>query len=76
MQPIHVALVVAALACVSDWRSRRIPNLLTFTSAIAAIACQFLIGGTSAAMTSATGWFVGIALFFQFLPSAALVPGT
>jgi prepilin peptidase CpaA len=75
MQPIHIALVVAALACVSDWRSRRIPNLLTFTSAIAAIACQFFLGGTGAAVVGATGWFVGIALFFPIFALGGLGAG-
>jgi len=70
-----MALTVAALACISDWRSRRIPNLLTFPAAFAAMACAALVGGMSAVTTSASGWLVGIALFFPFFALGGLGAG-
>jgi prepilin peptidase CpaA len=75
LQPFHLALVVAALACVSDWRSRRIPNLLTLSSALAGIVLAGLIGGAAGALTSAEGWLVGIAIFFPFFALGGLGAG-
>jgi len=75
LQPSHMALVVAAVACIADWRSRRIPNALTLSAALAAVACQALIGGTAAAATSASGWLIGVALFFPFFALGGLGAG-
>jgi prepilin peptidase CpaA len=75
MQPAHIALVVAALACVTDLRSRRIPNALTFSAALGAIACAALVDGASGVRTSATGWLVGVAIFFPFFALGGLGAG-
>jgi len=75
MQPAHMALVVASLACVSDLRTRRIPNALTFGSAIAAIAAHGAIGGADGLMTGAGGWLVGIALFFPLFALGGMGAG-
>lgn len=75
MNSSQMALVIAAIACVSDWRDRRIPNVLTISAAVAAIASQALIHGTPAATTAATGWLVGIALFFPFFALGGLGAG-
>ena len=75
IQPIHVAVVAVALACVTDLRSRRIPNALTFSAAISALACSALIGGASSAGTSAIGWLVGVSLFFPFFALGGLGAG-
>jgi prepilin peptidase CpaA len=74
-QPIYIAVVVVALACATDLRSRRIPNVLTLTSALAAIACAALFDGYASAGTSAVGWLVGIALFFPFFALGGLGAG-
>jgi len=75
IQPGHLALVVTALACVTDLRSRRIPNALTFTAAIAAIAAAAVVDGRSGAMNSASGWLVGVAIFFPFFALGGLGAG-
>src|SRR5262245_16844565 len=75
LQPSHMALVVAAVACIADWRSRRIPNALTISAALTAIGCQALIGGTGGAATSLSGWVIGIALFFPFFALGGLGAG-
>ena len=75
MQPGHLAVVVAALACISDLRSRRIPNVLTFGAALCGIAAAALVDGTAGATTSATGWLVGIAIFFPFFALGGLGAG-
>jgi prepilin peptidase CpaA len=53
-----------ALACVSDLRTRRIPNVLTVSAAGAALLFHATTGGWSAAGWSLAGLFVGALLFF------------
>ena len=61
-----VALGVGLVACVTDVRSRRIPNLLTFGAAIAAVIVHAAIGGWQGAGGALAGWAVGCALFVPF----------
>jgi prepilin peptidase CpaA len=58
------ALAVAAVAVLSDVRTRRIPNVLTFGAAGAAIAAHAIEGGLAGAATACGGWLVGAAIFF------------
>lgn len=60
---IFVAVLVV-LASVSDVRTRRIPNALTFSAAIAALMFHAVTGGWAGAGWSVAGWFVGALLFF------------
>jgi prepilin peptidase CpaA len=70
MTVFHVsAIAVAVVAAIWDLRTRRIPNVLTFGSALLAIATHAYTGGVTAAGWSLAGWFVGV-LFF--LPIFAL----
>jgi len=59
-----VALGVVFVAVVWDVSSRRIPNLLTFGSALAAIAAHAYFGGLTGLGFALLGWVVGVALFF------------
>ena len=63
------ASAVALTACLTDLRSRRIPNLLTFGGAVAALVFHLITGGLSALGWAAAGWGVGLLLF---LPIFAL----
>jgi len=58
-----VVLGVVGIAAVIDVRTRRIPNLLTFGSAAAAVVYHVWIGGIGGVVPSMSGWAVGIALF-------------
>jgi prepilin peptidase CpaA len=61
----HIVIgVVLALACISDLRTRRIPNLLTFSAAASALVFHLLTGGWSAAGWSIAGCILGALLFF------------
>ena len=62
-QHFFVAVVLVA-ACVTDFRSQRIPNLVTLPAAVAALLYHAITGGWTAAGWSLAGWFVGAALFF------------
>jgi prepilin peptidase CpaA len=61
-----VALLVGLGACVTDVRSRRIPNLLTFGAAAAGIALHSGLGGWNGFQTATMGWLAGTALFLPF----------
>jgi prepilin peptidase CpaA len=56
-------LVVAGVACVSDLRTRQIPNVLTFGAAVGAILAHGITDGLAGIGFSAGGWVVGLALF-------------
>ena len=58
-----------ALACVTDLRTRRIPNVLTFSAAAGAVLFHLATGGWQAAGSSIVGLVVGALLF---LPMFAL----
>lgn len=53
-----------ALACISDLRTRRIPNVLTFSAAVGALVFHFATGGLSAMGWSLAGLVLGALLFF------------
>jgi prepilin peptidase CpaA len=61
-QIVTVAIVAAAV--VTDLKSRRIPNALTFGAAIAAFAVHTYMTGSSGLVTALAGWLVGVAIFF------------
>jgi prepilin peptidase CpaA len=56
--------ILLALACLSDLRTRRIPNVLTISAAASAVLFHLATGGWSAAGWSVAGLFLGAALFF------------
>ena len=59
-----LALAVAVAACITDVRTRRIPNVLTVGAAIAALGVGATTGGFTGATTAVSGWLVGAAVFF------------
>jgi prepilin peptidase CpaA len=66
MSTAIIASLVALTACVTDVRTRRIPNLLTFGAAAAALVFHAVTGGGSGLGFSAAGWVVGAAVFLPF----------
>lgn len=65
MQTAYVlAIVTASIACVTDLRSRRIPNVLTFSSALAAVLFHAVNGAGPGLWQACAGWAIGIAFFF------------
>lgn len=55
---------VAIVAAVSDLRSRRLPNALTFGAAVVGVAVHFAIAGWAGLGFALTGWALGLAVFF------------
>jgi prepilin peptidase CpaA len=58
-----VGLTIASLACVTDLRTRRIPNVLTFGAALTGSVYQFASGGIDGLGHSALGWLLGAVIF-------------
>ena len=61
-----IAFGVAFIACVTDVRTRRIPNVLTFGAAALAIVFHVTTAGLAGLQTGVLGWLVGTALFLPF----------
>lgn len=57
------ATLTAGAACVTDIRTRRIPNALTFGSAATALLFHGATGGLPGLGQAVGGWSVGLALF-------------
>jgi prepilin peptidase CpaA len=60
------ALVLGIAASISDIRTRRIPNTLTFGASAVALAFFLATEGVSGLGMSVAGWCVGFALFVPF----------
>jgi prepilin peptidase CpaA len=64
MTPVHFfTLTIACVACVTDLRTRRIPNLLTFGSALAGMLYHFATGGVEGLGHAALGWLLAVIVF-------------
>ena len=66
---VLASIVSAMAACLTDLRERRIPNSLTFGSALAALVYHAYTMGLTGLGMSVAGWFLGTLLF---LPIFAL----
>jgi prepilin peptidase CpaA len=62
--PHLAALAVAVAASATDVKSRRIPNVLTFGSALVALIYHCAVGGVGGLLGAGLGWLVGVAFFF------------
>lgn len=64
--PQLAPLAIAAIACFTDLKSRRIPNLLTLTGAAGAFGLFLARDGWHGLAWSVEGWAVGLAMFMPF----------
>lgn len=71
----NAAIVVAIGAAVCDLSTRRIPNVLTFGAALAALAVRSYMDGWSGMGSALAGWLVGIACFFPFFALGGMGAG-
>ena len=72
---VVIVLSVAAVAAICDVRTRRIPNMLTFGAAAAALAAGAAQGGASGALQALAGWALGAALFFPIFALGGMGAG-
>ena len=68
-------LLTAVIAVGFDVQTRRIPNLLNFGVAAAAVAFAFISGGVHGATGALAAWLVGAALFFPFFALGGMGAG-
>jgi prepilin peptidase CpaA len=61
-----VVLVIGVTACVTDVRSRKIPNILTFGAAACGVLFHVMVHGSAGLLLSAGGWATGVLLFLPF----------
>jgi prepilin peptidase CpaA len=59
-----IVLLTSAAGCVTDLRTRRIPNVLTFGAAVLAVVFQAAQHGSAGAVAATTGWVTAAAIFF------------
>jgi prepilin peptidase CpaA len=59
-------VVISLIACVTDLRTRRIPNALTFGAALAGLVAHTAMEGATGALTAGGGWLTGLAIFLPF----------
>src|ERR1700722_13913601 len=67
--------VVAIIAGITDWRSRRIPNWLTVTALLIGIATNSWLHGWAGAKTSLLGAGLGLLLLLPFVLIRSLGAG-
>jgi prepilin peptidase CpaA len=58
------AIAIGSAACVTDLRSRRIPNVLTFGAAAVAVLFHTFAPGGAGLGFAAAGWLVGALIMF------------
>jgi prepilin peptidase CpaA len=59
-----IALLLSLVGCITDLRTRRIPNVLTFGGAAGGLAFHLARGGAGGFLYAAEGWMVGVVVFF------------
>jgi prepilin peptidase CpaA len=70
-----LAMLLAAVAGVMDWRFRRIPNWLTVPGLFIGVAANFAFGGWSGAKSSLLGAGLGLAVLLPFVVIRSLGAG-
>ena len=76
MTPFQTAaLVIGGVACVTDIRSRRVPNWLTFSAASVGVLAQSLVSVGDGPISGLVGVVAGLAVFFPFFALGGLGAG-
>jgi len=60
------AIATALAGCITDVKSRRIPNVLTFGATATALLFHLVHGGGYAMLWALAGWAVAVLLFLPF----------
>lgn len=68
-------IAVALVGCACDLRTRRVPNVVTFGAAAAAVGFSLLQHGWAGVAWSGAGWFVAVLLFVPFFALGGLGAG-
>jgi prepilin peptidase CpaA len=68
-------LAILSTATLSDWRSHKIPNVLTFGAALFAFVLQWTLNGGSGLVAAGTGWLACLACFMPFYLRGGMAAG-
>ena len=68
-------LLLLALAVITDWRARQIPNAMTLGGAVFALILQGTLAGPYGLLLGAAGWLVCLAMFLPFYVSGGMAAG-
>ena len=68
-------LLILAIATFSDWRERKVPNVLTFGGALFAFVLQWTLNGAGGLVVAATGWLACLACFLPFYVRGGMAAG-
>lgn len=64
MTSAAIVIAISFVACISDLRTRRIPNVLTLGSALVALVVATFTRGAPGLLDAAGGWLVATVIFF------------
>ena len=73
--PAIAVVAIGAVATVTDWRSRRIPNAVTFGATAVALAFALATGGIDGVGKSLAGFALGLLIFLPLFLVRALGAG-
>jgi prepilin peptidase CpaA len=62
-----LSVLIAGMACVTDLRSRRVPNSLTLGAAAVAVALHAATNGAAGLSFATAGWGVGLLIFLPLV---------
>ena len=58
----YLLLAVIVVCIIIDWRTTKIPNIVTFPAAACGVILNFMSGSWHGALMAALGWFIAVAL--------------
>jgi prepilin peptidase CpaA len=61
-----IVVSICLVACVFDVRTRRIPNVLTMSAAVAGLLYHLATSGLGGLQTAAAGWILGLLLLLPY----------
>jgi prepilin peptidase CpaA len=61
-----IVVSISLVACVFDVRTRRIPNVLTLSAAVAGLVYHLATSGLGGLQTAAAGWILGLLLLLPY----------
>jgi prepilin peptidase CpaA len=68
-------LLILAVATIVDWRVHKLPNVLTFGSAVFAFALQWSLNGGTGLLIAAAGWAGCLICFLPFYAKGGMAAG-
>ena len=68
-------LLILSIAALCDWRTHKIPNVLTFGAALFGLILQSTVNGAPGLAMAASGWVVCLVCFLPFYARGGMAAG-